>query len=90
MDRIRAERRLEEKARVAAQNAEVRAKKDAAKAKSDAVSLFLWASIRAIRVLTCLFFLVNRSPLKTLKGKRSSKRRRRPRWPPRRPRRTRL
>ena len=42
MDRIRAERRLEEKARVAAQNAEVRAKKDAAKAKSDAVSIFYW------------------------------------------------
>ena len=39
MDRIRAERRLQEKARVAAQNAEVRAKKDAAKAKSDEVAL---------------------------------------------------
>lgn len=38
MDRIRAERRLQEKARVAAQNAEVRAKKDAAKAKSDEVA----------------------------------------------------
>ena len=38
MDRIRAERRLEEKARVARQNAEVRAKKDAAKAKSDEVA----------------------------------------------------
>ena len=39
MDRIRAERRLQEKARVASQNAEVRAKKDAAKAKSDEVAL---------------------------------------------------
>lgn len=38
MDRIRAERRLQEKARVASQNAEVRAKKDAAKAKSDEVA----------------------------------------------------
>ena len=38
MDRIRAERRLEEKARVAQQNAEVRAKKEAAKAKSDEVA----------------------------------------------------
>lgn len=55
MDRIRAERRLEEKARVAAQNAEVRAKKDAAKAKSDAVSLFFVGILRAIRVLTSCF-----------------------------------
>ena len=55
MDRIRAERRLEEKARVAAQNAEVRAKKEAAKAKSDAVSLFFVGILRAIRVLTSCF-----------------------------------
>ena len=69
MDRIRAERRLEEKARVAAQNAEVRAKKDAAKAKSDAVSLFfvgIYTGNQSVDVF--VFFLLTDRRSKRSKG----------------------